>query len=117
MHKKIRNKKLSDDEFFRIRNEEVLPQWETGKALADLDECMAAARELSQGKNYAIKLKEAKRNGRHMLIPQFGRALTEHTIEGLEYVEAETGLVPDGMWSIFPDSYTRKNDYQKPPPE
>ncbi len=113
MNQIIRNEKLSDEEFFKIRNEEVLSQWETGKALSDLDECIAAAKELSQGKNYADKLRQAKQDGRHIMIPQFGRALTEYTIEGLEYVEAETALVPDGAWSIFPDSYTRKNDYQK----
>ena len=31
MSQKIRNQRLSDEEFFRIRKEEVLPQWETGK--------------------------------------------------------------------------------------
>ncbi len=48
MSQKIRNQRLSDEEFFRIRKEEVLPQWETGKAIEDLDECIAAAKELSQ---------------------------------------------------------------------
>ncbi|MCD6673667.1 MAG: hypothetical protein LT106_12510 [Burkholderiaceae bacterium] len=108
----IRNMRLSDDEFFRIRRDEVLSQWETGKALEDLDECIAAARELSSGKNQALKLKAARDSGRPILIPQFGRALTEYVIEGLTYVEREAGFAPHGSWLIYSDSYTRKNDYR-----
>ncbi len=110
---KVVNKRLSDEEFFRIRNEEVLPQWETGKAIADLDECIAAATELSEGKNHALRFLEAKQNGKFILIPQFGRALTEHMIEGMSYVESETGLVPDGAWNLYSDSYTRKKEFRK----
>ncbi len=113
MGQELRNRKLSDDEFFRIRDEEVLCQWETGKDLADLDECIAAAKELSAGKNYALKLLQAKRQGGHVLIPMFGRALTEYMIEGLQFVEDSSPLVPGGAWSIFLDSYTRKNDYAR----
>ena len=109
---KIRNKRLSDDEFFRIRNTEVLPQWETGKAIQNLDECIDAARELSKGKNIALKLKEAKAKGTHVLIPQFGRALTEYMVEGIQFVEQESGLAPNGFWNIHSDSYTRKNNYR-----
>ncbi|MEE8396785.1 MAG: hypothetical protein V3S29_12070, partial [bacterium] len=113
MSEKILNRKLSEEEFFRIRNEEVLPQWETGQALQDLDECIAAARQLSAGKNHALTLKAAKEAGRFVLIPQFGRALTEHMIEGLQFVEGETGLAPEGSWNLYSDSYTRKNDYRR----
>ncbi len=42
----VRNERLSDEEFFRIRREEVLPQWETGKEIEDLDENIAIAKEL-----------------------------------------------------------------------
>lgn len=112
MPQSVRNERLSDDEFFRIRNQEVLPQWETGKALQDLDECIAAAKELSNGKNQALKLKAAKEAGSHILIPQFGRALTEYMVEGLQFVEQESGLAPNGSWLIYSDSYTRKNDYR-----
>ncbi len=113
IQKQVRNQKLSDDEFFRIRNEEVLPQWETGKAIQDLDECIAAAKQLSAGKNHAVLLKAAKESGKHILIPQFGRALTEYMIEGITFVEGSTDLVPDGTWNLYSDSYTRKNNYQK----
>lgn len=112
MTQKIRNQRLSDEEFQRIRREEVLPQWETGKDIEDLDECIAAAKELSQGKSHALKHQEAEDRGIHLLMPQFGRALTEYTVEGLQHVEAE-GLAPDGVWIIFSDSYTRKLDFER----
>ena len=108
----IKNKRLPDDQFFKIRKEEVLPMWETGKDIEDLDECIAAAKELSQGKNYAMRLVDAKKNGTHLLIPQFGRALTEYMVEGFRYVEEESDLAPNGLWNIFSDSYTRKLDFK-----
>ncbi|MBN9460054.1 MAG: hypothetical protein J0H00_02400 [Burkholderiales bacterium] len=108
----VRNRRLDDDEFFRIRREEVLPQWETGRQVADLDECIAAARDLSHGKNMTEKLVEAKRNGTHVLFPQFGRALTEYMIEGIRFVADEGGLGTEAIWNIYSDSYTRKNDYR-----
>jgi methylaspartate mutase epsilon subunit len=111
--KRVRNVRLSDDQFFKIRREEVLPQWETGKQIEDLEECIAVAKELSEGKSYARKLMEARERGIQLLTPQFGRALTEYMIEGLNYVEQEGGLAPDGMWIIFSDSYTRKLDFAK----
>ena len=112
MVEQIKNKRLTDDQFFKIRKEEVLPMWETGKAVEDIYECIEIAKELSQGKNYALKLKEAKEEGSHVLIPQFGRALTELTIEGLQYVEEHSELTPDGLWHIHSDSYTRKLDFK-----
>ncbi|NLL51220.1 MAG: hypothetical protein GX248_00770, partial [Peptococcaceae bacterium] len=104
----VKNERLSDEEFFRIRREEVLPQWETGKELENLDECIAAAKELSEGKNYALKLLDAEKRGTHLLQPQFGQALTEYMIEGMSFVEETSPLAPDGLWNIFSDSYTRK---------
>lgn len=78
MSTKIRNKRLTDDQFFKIRREEVLPQWETGKAIENLDECIEVARELSEGKSFTKTLIDAKEKNQHVLIPQFGRALTEY---------------------------------------
>ncbi|HEX2967423.1 MAG TPA: hypothetical protein VHO84_16680, partial [Syntrophorhabdaceae bacterium] len=112
MSGQIKNQRLSDDEFFRIRRQEVLPMWETGKSLEDLNECIATAKELSKGKSFAVKLRDAKEKGTQILIPQFGRALTEYTIEGLQYVEETSALVPAGTWLIYSDSYTRKADFK-----
>ncbi len=113
MTEQVRNKRLTDEQFFKIRREEVLPQWETGKQVEDLEECIAVARELSQGKSHALTLKEARERGTHIVIPQFGQALTEYMIEGLQYVEAESDLVPHGTWNLYSDSYTRKLEFKK----
>ncbi|MDR1573824.1 MAG: hypothetical protein LBS24_05900 [Clostridiales Family XIII bacterium] len=108
----IRNRRLSDDEFFRIRKEEVLNQWETGRALENLDECITAAKEYSEGSNYALRLSDGEKRGVHLLQPQFGQALTEYMIDGMTFVEETSPLAPDGLWNIFSDSYTRKNNYK-----
>jgi methylaspartate mutase epsilon subunit len=113
MDTRVRNVRLADDQFLKIRKEEVLTQWETGKQIQDLEECIAAAKELSQGKSHALKLQAAKEAGIPVLMPQFGRALTEYTIEGLQHVETEGGLAPNGIWIIFSDSYTRKLEFEK----
>jgi len=107
-NKPISNTRLSDEEFFRIRREEVLPQWETGKDLENLDECIAIAKEVSEGKNYALRILDAEERGVHLLQPQFGQALTEFMIDGMSFVEETSPLAPDGLWNIFSDSYTRK---------
>jgi methylaspartate mutase epsilon subunit len=73
----IRNERLCDEEFFK-RREEVLRQWETGKQVSDLNENIAAARELTRGKSYARTLAEHKAKGMNLLEPQFGQALTEY---------------------------------------
>jgi methylaspartate mutase epsilon subunit len=108
----IRNERLSDEGFFKKR-EEVLKQWETGKQVANLNESIAAARELSQGKSYALTLAEHKAKGMNLLEPQFGQALTKYMIEGLTYVETNSDLYPHGVWTIFSDTYTRKCDFAR----
>jgi methylaspartate mutase epsilon subunit len=114
MSVKIRNQRLTDDQFFKIRHEEVLPQWETGKDIENLDECIEVAKELSlvEGKNFALSLKKAKAENKQVLIPQFGRALTDETLEGIQYVERQFHDGQAGSWTIYSDSYTRKNDYK-----
>jgi methylaspartate mutase epsilon subunit len=88
-------------------------QWETGKTVADLEENIEAAKELSQGKNYALTLAEHKKNGTNILEPQFGQALTEYMIDGITYVEENSDLYPNGVWTLFSDTYTRKCDFKK----
>jgi len=108
----IRNKKLSDEEFHKKRKE-VLSQWETGKQVADLDENIAAAKELSLNKSYALTLAEHKKKGENLFEPQFGQALTEYMTEGIAYVEANSDLYPHGVWTIFSDTYTRKCNFAR----
>lgn len=106
----ISNQQLSDEEFHKKRGE-VLAQWETGRQVSDLDENIAAARELSRGKSYARTLAEHKEKGENLFEPQFGQALTEYMVEGLSYVEANSDLYPHGAWTIFSDTYTRKRKF------
>lgn len=110
----IRNRRLTDEEFFRIRETEVLNQWETGKQIADLNECFAAAKELSVGlgRNYALHNKKARDLNIHNIQPQFGQATTDFMINGMQYVEQNSPMIPTGAWNIFSDSYTRKNNYK-----
>ena len=58
----IRNKKLSDDEFYGIRKE-VLGQWSTGKDV-DFDESVAYHKSMPDSKSFSRKLSAAKKNGR-----------------------------------------------------
>ena len=110
---KVTNTRLPDDKFLRIRKTEVLTQWETGRELEDLDECIAFAREMPDTKRHALVLKKAKESATHVLIPQFGQALTEYMVDVLQYVDAEADLAPAGAWNIYSDSYTRKVYFKK----
>lgn len=106
----VRNVRLDDEEFFRIRNEEVLPMWKTGEQLKDFDEGIRVAKEISvdAGKNYAQRQMAAREGGCHNLQPQFGHATTDLLISGMKYVEDESPLLPHGVWNVYTDSYTRK---------
>ena len=85
----IRNKRLSDDEFFRER-EEVLAEWPTGQEV-DLDEAVEYHRRQSPDKNYALKLAKAKQDG-DTLIPSFnGTPILEWQIELVRYLVEEAG--------------------------
>jgi methylaspartate mutase epsilon subunit len=108
----IKNEKLSNEEFFKRRSE-VLNQWETGRQVANLFENIAAAKELSHGKSYALTLAEHKKKGANLFEPQFGQALTEYMVDGISYVEANSDLYPHGVWTIFSDTYTRKCDFNR----
>lgn len=113
MTEKVMNKRLADDEFLRIRKTQVLPQWETGREIEDLQECIAYAREVPAARRHGLVLKEARDRGTHVLIPQFGQALTEYMIKGLQHVEEAAGLGPAACWNIYSDSYTRKLEFKK----
>ena len=109
----IKNKYIGDEEFLTKRNE-VLNQWETGRQVADLSENIAAARELSRDKSYALTLAEHKKKGENLLEPQFRQSLTEYITEGIAYVEANYDMYPHGVWTIFSHTYTPKCDFAGP---
>jgi methylaspartate mutase epsilon subunit len=108
MKMNLRNKRLTDEEFFAIRKD-VLKQWPTGDAV-DLEEAIDYLKALPDDMNFAKRLMKAKDNQETLLQPRAGVALLEEHIELLKYLTEEGGadLLPSTI-----DSYTRQNRYKE----
>ncbi len=104
----IRNKKLSEDEFFKQR-EEVLEQWPTGKEIVDLDEAIEYHKSLPPLKNAVNKLKYAKEHNEIYAVCGAGKATMEEHIELYQYTEKEGQA---DLLGLSPDSMTRQNNYE-----
>lgn len=106
MELEIRNKKWTDDEFYKVR-EEVLKTWETGKEV-NLEEAFAYHKAMPEHKKFAQKLNKAKAEGVTLVQPRAGVGLIENHIELLKHLQNEGGadLLPSTI-----DSYTRQNQY------
>ena len=104
----LKNKRLSNDEFFKLR-EEVLSQWPTGKDV-DLDEAVDYLKEVPEEKNFAKVLRKAKEEGKTLAQPRAGVALISKHIELLNHLSQVGGadLLPSTI-----DSYTRQNRYHE----
>lgn len=104
----IKNKKWTEEEFFKVR-EEVLKQWPTGEEV-DLAEGVQYLKELPDHKNFAKKLWTAKQEGKTLAQPRAGVALLNEHIELLNFLSKEGGadLLPSTI-----DSYTRLNRYEE----
>lgn len=104
----IKNKKLTDDEFFKIRKE-VLNQWPTGKDI-NLEESAEYIKKLPEYRNVCFVMTKAKEEGVTLAQPRAGVALIEKHIELLKYLqdEGEADLLPSTI-----DSYTRQNRYDE----
>ncbi len=104
----LSNKKLSMDEFLKIR-EEVLKTWPTGEQIKNLDENIKYALSIPKAKNFALRLKKAKHDQETLTQPRAGVALINEHIELLKYLadEGEADLLPTTI-----DSYTRQNRYE-----
>ena len=102
----IRNKRISDDEFSRLR-QEVLAQWPTGKGV-DLEEAVAYHKSMPQSRIFSKKLLDAKKEGRTLVQPRAGVPVIEEHIKLMQYLEkeGEADLLPTTI-----DSYTRQNRY------
>lgn len=105
----VKNKKISLDEFLEIRKA-VLDQWPTGSHPAlDLEESVKRLKAVPNHKNFAYKLREAKRLGITLIQPRAGVATINEHVELLKFLETE------GKADFLPstvDSYTRHNRYQ-----
>lgn len=104
----IRNKRISEDEFYAER-QEVLTQWPTGKEV-DLEEAVAYQKAMPESRRFGKKLLEAKRDGRTLIQPRAGVPVVEEHIKLMQYLEkyGEADLLPSTI-----DSYTRQNRYEE----
>ena len=81
----IKNKRISDDEFNRIRAE-VLTQWPTGKDV-DFQEAVEYQKSIPEERRFAEKLVKAKNEGRTLTQPRAGVALINEHIELLQHLQ------------------------------
>lgn len=105
----LKNKKLTNDEFFGIR-EEILGQWKTGEQVKDMQKGIDYCKSVPDHKNFAKKLQKAKEEGVTLAQPRAGVALVDKHIELLTFLQDEGGadLLPSTI-----DSYTRLNRYDE----
>jgi len=105
---KLKNKKLSEDEFFNLRKE-VLSQWPTGSEV-DLNEAVDYLKKVPEEMNFAKKMRKAKEEGITLAQPRAGVGLIDKHIELMNYLSEEGGadLLPCTI-----DSYTRQNRYKE----
>ena len=104
----LKNKRLSDDEFYKIRKE-VLTQWPTGKDV-DLEEGIAFQKSLPDSKIFSKKLNKAKAEGTTLIQPRCGVALIKEHIDLLTYLQ---DIGEADLLSTTIDSYTRQNRYNE----
>lgn len=104
-----KNEKLSIDAFFAERKE-VLASYKTGQdPQLNLLEAVKYLKTIPAHKNFALKLAEAKKQGRTLVQPRAGVPVLSSHIELLQYLEASgADFVPSTI-----DSYTRQNRYNE----
>ncbi len=103
----VRNKRLSDEDFFKERKE-VLAEWPTGNEV-DLDEAVDYQKSLPPNKNYGKKLEEAKQKGTIYPISGMGHTTVEQEAELLKYTQ-DSG--PADLLAVSVDTFTRIHDYK-----
>ncbi len=104
----IQNKRISDEEFARLR-QEVLAQWPTGKDV-DIEESVAYHKSMPAERDFSKKLLDAKKEGKTLVQPRAGVPVIEEHIKLLQFLEeqGEADLLPTTI-----DSYTRQNRYEE----
>lgn len=104
----LRNKRLSDQEFFEERKS-VLATWPTGRDV-DLDEAIEYHQSMAPNRVYARKLDEAKLAGVPLNHTYNGSPLLEWQIDLIKYLRNEGGA---GLLSTHLDSFTRNQYFEK----
>ncbi len=83
----VKNIKMSLNEFLEIR-ETILKHWPTGDHPAlKLEEAVKRLKSVPNHKNFAYKLREAKRLGITLIQPRAGVARLSEHVELLQYLE------------------------------
>jgi len=103
------NQKWTLEKFLEVRKE-VLASWPTGSdPLLDLDTAIETLKKVPPYKNFALKLIEAKKQGRTLIQPRAGVALLNEHIDLMRHLEkAGADFLPATI-----DSYTRQNRYHE----
>jgi len=107
MNLKIKDKKLSDEEFNSIRSE-VLATWPTGKDVARLEDGIEYQKTMPPRKRFSSVLLKADKAKKVLLQPRAGVALVNEHIKLLRFLEPDCDLLPTTI-----DAYTRQNRYKE----
>ena len=107
METKLRNKRLDEREFLKMRAP-FLAQWPTGREV-DLDEAVEYQKRLPDSKNWHKVAQRLRQEGRTAIFPRAGTGLLEDQISlSKKLVESGVPFIP-----VTTDSYTRQLDFQK----
>jgi methylaspartate mutase epsilon subunit len=107
MDTKLRNKRLDEDEFLKMRGP-VLDIWPTGREVY-LDEAVEYQRKLPESKNWHRVAQKLHEEGRTAIFPRAGTGLLEDQISlSQKLVESGVPFIP-----VTSDSYTRQLDFEK----
>ena len=107
METKLRNKRLDEKEFLKMRAP-FLAQWPTGREV-DLDEAVEYQKKLPDSKNWHKVAQQLHEEGRTAIFPRAGTGLLEDQISlSKKLVESGVPFIP-----VTTDSYTRQLDFQK----
>jgi len=107
MEVEITQKRIDEDRFMKMREEE-LSIWPTGKEV-DLEEAVEYQRNLPESKNFCKVTQRLHREGRTVVFPRAGTPILEDEIElNRTLVESNVPLIP-----VTSDSYTRHLQLEK----
>jgi methylaspartate mutase epsilon subunit len=107
METKLRNKRLEEGEFLKMRGP-FLAQWRTGREV-DLDEAVEYQKKLPDSKNWHKVAQKLHAEGRTAIFPRAGTGLLEDQISlSKKLVESGVPFIP-----VTTDSYTRQLDFEK----
>jgi len=107
METRLRNKRLDEKEFLKMRGP-VLALWPTGREV-DLDEAIEYQKKLPDSKSWHKVAQKLHEEGRTAIFPRAGTGLLEDQISlSKKLVESGVPFIP-----VTTDSYTRQLDFEK----